>query len=272
MEGMYLILWIFVVAIVILTLTFCCFKFFWDGFFKKLQGRNQDPRDFQRHYDRLPVKFLNQEHESLIGEEYESADHDVVAVVLSNTKSCVGIAAYLQERKIQYFSEKFPTCCHKDIDDNKTRAETKTVFAALHCWGFDITRADSVNLLVDNREFSELSSNDDTLLAQKVRQYEERYVFKLTCHWIDNYICDPAAHHELWEGLIESAGKLINLESSNTEDEYRDTDFVWDDFPCSEWERTRLRFKSEHFHQWPHAGEIDEDNENSTTDTPLVDI
>ena len=76
------------------------------------------------------------------------------------------------------------------VDNNKARAETKTVFAALHCWGFDITRADSMNLLVDNREFSQLDSNDGTLLAQKVKQYEDRYVFKLTCHFIDNYICD----------------------------------------------------------------------------------
>ena len=60
----------------------------------------------------------------------------------------------------------------------------------MHCWGFDITRADSMNLLVDNREFSQLDSNDGTLLAQKVKQYEDRYVFKLTCHFIDNYICD----------------------------------------------------------------------------------
>ena len=27
------------------------------------------------------------------------------------------------------------------------------------------------------------------------------------------------------------------------EDEERDTEFVWDDFPGSEWERTRLRIK-----------------------------
>ena len=47
-----------------------------------------------------------------------------------------------------------------------------------------------MNLLVDNREFSQLDSNDGTLLAQKVKQYEDRYVFKLTCHFIDNYICD----------------------------------------------------------------------------------
>ena len=126
----------------------------------------------------------------MIGEEYESPDHDVVAVVLSTTKSCIGIATFLQERKVKYFSEKFPACCIKDIDDIEARGQTKTVFAALHSWGFDITRADSVNLLVDNREFSLMSREDDSLLAQKVKQYEERYVFKLTCHLIDNYICD----------------------------------------------------------------------------------
>jgi len=271
MEGAELFFTIFSITIGLSVFFFILFKYLLDGIFIKLQ-RKQDPSKEKRKYDRLPLKYLSRENETMIGEEYESPDHDVVAVVISNTKCCVGIAAFLQERKIQYFSEKFPSCCHKDINENKARAETKTVFAALHRWGFDITRADSVHLLVDNREFSELSSNDDTLLAQKVRQYEERYVFKLTCHFIDNYICAEMSHHELWEGLIESGSKLLNLETSNTENEYRETDFVWDDFPCNEWERTQLRFKSEHFHQWPHAGEIVEEDEKSGLDEPLVDI
>ena len=36
------------------------------------------------------TKYLNIEHERLIGEEYESPDHDVVAIVLSTTESCIG--------------------------------------------------------------------------------------------------------------------------------------------------------------------------------------
>ena len=105
-----------------------------------------------------------------------------------------GIAAFLQERKIQYFTEKFPTCCQKDIDGEKSKAETKTVFSALYSWGFDITRADSLNLLVDNMEFSQLDGTEETLMAKRVRQYEEQYVFKLTCHFIHNYICDVVSY------------------------------------------------------------------------------
>ena len=79
---------------------------------------------------------------------------------------------------------------------------------------------------------------------------------------------------------MESGKKLLKLQESRPEDlennEGIKTDFVWDDFPCSEWERTRIRFKSEHFHQWPHAGEITNETskaEESIPNTePLVDI
>ena len=36
------------------------------------------------------TKNIKSEQEFLIGEEYESEDHDVVAVVLSTTTSCIG--------------------------------------------------------------------------------------------------------------------------------------------------------------------------------------
>ena len=79
---------------------------------------------------------------------------------------------------------------------------------------------------------------------------------------------------------MESGQKLLKLQENRPEDlennEGVDTDFVWDDFPCSEWERTRIRFKSEHFHQWPHAGEISDKTsiaEESIPNTePLVEI
>ena len=89
-----------------------------------------------------------------------------------------------------------------------------------------------------------------------------------------------SAHHELWEELVESGQKLLNLQENRPEDlennEGIKTDFVWDDFPCSEWERTRIRFKSEHFHQWPHAGEMSDKTSKAEdsipNNEPLVDI
>ena len=79
---------------------------------------------------------------------------------------------------------------------------------------------------------------------------------------------------------MESGQKLLNLQENRPEDlennEGIKTDFVWDDFPCSEWERTRIRFKSEHFHQWPHAGEMSDETskakESIPNTEPLVDI
>ena len=43
-------------------------------------------------------------------------------------------------------------------------------------------------------EFSQLDGTEDTLMAKRVRQYEEQYVFKLTCHFIHNYICDVVSY------------------------------------------------------------------------------
>ena len=66
--------------------------------------------------------------------------------------------------------------------------------------------------------------------------------------------------------MIESGQRLLN-------DNDNINDYIWEDFPCNEWERTRIQFKSEHFHQWPHAGEISEPEENIAPSTaPLVDI
>ena len=79
---------------------------------------------------------------------------------------------------------------------------------------------------------------------------------------------------------MESGKKLLYLQENRPEDLENNegivTDMVWDDFPCSEWERTRIRFKAEHFHQWPHAGEM-ADNTSKAEDSipnnePLVDI
>ena len=79
---------------------------------------------------------------------------------------------------------------------------------------------------------------------------------------------------------MESGQKLLKLQENRPEDlennEGIETDFVWDDFPCSEWERTRIRFKSEHFHQWPHAGEMSDETSKAEefipNTEPLVDI
>ena len=79
---------------------------------------------------------------------------------------------------------------------------------------------------------------------------------------------------------MESGQKLLKLQENRPEDLVNnagiETDFVWDDFPCSEWERTRIRFKSEHFHQWPHAGEMSDETskakESIPNTEPLVDI
>ena len=67
-----------------------------------------------------------------------------------------------------------------------------------------------------------------------------------------------SANEELWEGLITTARAMLT--SSNQADD----ETVWGEFPCDEWPKTQTHLKSEHFHQWPHVGELQEEN--------LVDI
>ena len=80
--------------------------------------------------------------------------------------------------------------CLTEIDGAKSKAEAKAIFAGLDAWAFDTTRAISFHLLVDNTEFSLLSGHENTYVAKRVKEFEEQYVYKLTCHYIHNYICD----------------------------------------------------------------------------------
>ena len=78
-----------------------------------------------------------------------------------------------------------------------------------------------------------------------------------------------AANSELWEGLIDSGKKLLNTSETDTDD-YS----MWKDFPCEEWERSRVRLTADHFHQLPHAGQVttEESDPEQESKALLVDI
>ena len=61
-------------------------------------------------YSPLKKRKLRPDLERFAHEEFESQSHEVVAVVLSNLDKCIGIVAFLQERKVEYFVEHFPAC------------------------------------------------------------------------------------------------------------------------------------------------------------------
>ncbi len=189
--------YITIVSLVSIAVTLFVFYFCFDSFLKK---RNRDRRrDEASGGYTILYNFKSSVGKTLtfapgierfVYEQFESALHEVVCVILSDEKKCVSIAAFLQERKVEYFSETFPPCCTRDINGKVHTARTKAAFAALYAWGTQWTLANSVVFLVDDRGFVEKADDSNDIIGEKVDHFEEKHDFKLTCHWTENYICD----------------------------------------------------------------------------------
>ena len=263
-------------GILLVWLTFWyCFDSLFQAFNTSRQNENSGNTTYytSMRYSQNPSRF-RADIERFVYEEFESPHHEVVAVVLSQPHKCIGIVAFCQERKIEYFSETFPTCCKQLQDQETNDHKTRAGLAALSLWSDKWTMANSVSFLIDDRAFVEASNSSDEAVAaasvvkDRVDRFEQKHDFHLACQWTDNFICDIAANSELWEGLIESGKKLLQSENM---DEYS----MWKDFACEEWERSRCRLNSAHFHQLPHAGEMTPDEDSSDSDETkalLVDI
>ena len=258
-------------------LIFLTFKYCFDTLFQAFNASRQNDSSSPTFYTSMrygsrssnngPKSRFRADIERFVHEEFESPHHEVVAVVLSHPEKCIGIVAFCQERRIEYFTETFPTCCRQlqDPQDYKIRAG----LAALSLWSVKWTMANSVSFLIDDRPFVEASNSGEdvpsSVVKDRVEQFEQKHDFHLACQWTDNFICDVAANSELWEGLIDSGKKLLN-----SPDDYS----TWKDFACEEWERSRVRCKSEHFHQLPHVGQMTPDDSSDSEETKalLVDI
>ena len=129
--------------------------------------------------------------ERFVHEEFESSNHDVVFIAMSNLKLCIGIAVFMQERKVEYFLEKFPQCCvQSSLVDSDRMLKFRSGLAALSLWGVQFTLGDRVHMLSDYRTFVEMANSNGDIIKEKITAFEDRYDFKLLCHWTDNYICD----------------------------------------------------------------------------------
>ena len=141
--------------------------------------------------------------ERFVHEEFESSNHDVVFVAMSNSKLCIGIAVFMQERRVEYFLEKFPQCCVMDANhenraccvqsslvDSERMLKFRSGLAALSFWGVQFTLGNRVQMLSDYRLFVEMANSNGDIIKEKITAFEDRYDFKLLCHWTDNYICD----------------------------------------------------------------------------------
>ena len=79
---------------------------------------------------------------------YDSPDHDAVLVVIRNQTKCVGLTTFLQEIRIEYFVEEFPSCC--SFENLGANLSTRAAFAALNHWGEYLTLAENLDLLGKN--------------------------------------------------------------------------------------------------------------------------
>jgi len=82
-----------------LIMTYIMFKYFFDPIFGKIQ------RSIKKEWSRSPAvafrigqekssRYNKPELERFIHEEYDSSNHDIVAVVISTANNCVGVAAF----------------------------------------------------------------------------------------------------------------------------------------------------------------------------------
>ncbi len=72
-------------------------------------------------------RITNPSLERFIHEEFESSGHECVAAVISNGSRVAGICAFLQEMKIEFFIEDFPTCCTNHLNTLSSTAKGSEV-------------------------------------------------------------------------------------------------------------------------------------------------
>ena len=174
------------------------FKYCFDSLFQRFSAsrhENQSTYYTSFRYSSTKKQRLRPDLERFVHEEFESPHHEVVVVVLSNSTKCIGIVAFLQERKVEYFSEKFQACCVQDLSTSDLPSHynnRRAGLAAVSVWSVKWTLASSVSFLIDDRTFVEACNNSlcDPVISDKVSQFEEKHDFHLACQWTDNFICD----------------------------------------------------------------------------------
>ena len=86
-----------------------------------------------------------EEMEQLVYEEYDTEEHEVLAIVLENQSATVGVSLFLSDREVEYYWASFPDCCsrHTSQEDVPVRSFVTAVAAWAEKW----TLASCVNIL-----------------------------------------------------------------------------------------------------------------------------
>lgn len=218
-------------------------------YFRKHRHDNADRRNMQ-NYVALNTKAMRKDEvERLVYEEYDSEDHECVVVVKVTENKTVGICAYLKDLEVEYFVEELPECCARHPADSAFRCD----MAAISHWGPKWMYADAVNFLSQSGELVKAVNTPKTREQRRIRQFEERFEYKMFFQWLDNFRCDSVANEEMWEELVLMADALLQNEDAD-----------WSDFPLEHWVRKRVHLKNENFHNVEHPGDITPERQHTT--------
>ena len=233
------------------------FYLIFEKFMKSLRGsKGRQDENREKISLRVKQKLLGggeeEEMEELVYEEFDTENHEILAICLETESESVGVSLFLSDREVEYYWEKFPDCCqtHTKTEDVPVRS----FITAVSVWSEKWTLAECVNILSQDEMVVRNISKQGSSLWRKAAQLEAKHDFKLYTQWTDNYVCDEVAAEELWTELVSLARLLL---SSGGDPALLEQVWQGENFPVSHWRRRRVRPGLEHFHAGvPHPGQV----------------
>jgi len=193
-----------------------------------------------------------EEMEQLVYEEYDTEEHEVLAVVLENQSTTVGVSLFLSDREVEYYYSRFPDCCSRHTTEEDI--PVRSFVTAVAAWAEKWTLASCVNILSQDEAVVRNIGIKHTELWRKASQFESKHDFRLYTQWTDNYMCDEVSSDELWYELIGVAKAMLSTSGASEETE---AVHIWENLPVAHWRRRRIEPGAEHFHaSVPHPGEV----------------
>ena len=80
--------------------------------------------------------------------------------------------------------------------------------SAVSYWSSQWEMADSVNLLSQNQRFVIEANDGESNSAKFLKQFEEKFEFRVFTQWTDNYVCDHVSF-ETFSGTLPNASHAI---------------------------------------------------------------
>ena len=117
-----------------------------------------------------------EEVESLVYEEFDTEQHEVLSVCLESEGRVAGGALFLSDRKVEFYSEEYPACCQAQADQEPDRM--RHLLAAVSVWAEKWTLAEAVNCLVEDEAVVRGVSRPGSSQWRAVNQFEAKHDFR----------------------------------------------------------------------------------------------